>query len=191
MTSNGTVHPESFDSMTRYYTMFRYSLEVFKDLYQQQYMPAARAASSALREAYEASLFKKEIMFTEGYFNKPIQEKLQEGYVSMYHRVESLIAHLDSHFQGKTYGELLADPNRQTDGSVYKLLNKWGLSKALLYKSESKTLPPNYCINRLRIIANGIKHDGAVVSNPSIHTHLANMLVDDENQYVLQEDTFF
>lgn len=192
MTSSGTVHPESFASMTRYYTMFRYALEVFKDLYWQHYMPAARAASNILREAYEASLFKKEVVFTESYFNKPIQEKLQEGYVSMYHRVESLVAHLDSHFQGKTHGELLADPSRQAEESVYKLLKKWGLSRELLYKAESKTLPPpNYCINRLRMIANGIKHDGAVVNSSSTHASLANMPVDDENHYVLQEDAFF
>lgn len=192
MTGSGTAPSESVASMIRHYTMFRYSLEVFKDLYQQHYIPAARTASNNLREAYETSMFKNEVLFTESYFNKPIQEKLQEGYVSMYHRIESLVAHLDSHFQGKTYGGLLSDPSRQAEGSVYKILKKWGLSKELLYKAESSSKPPpNYCINRLRMISNGIKHSGAVVENSSAYAPLANMPVDGENHYELQENAFF
>lgn len=140
---------------------------------------------------------------SESYFEKAFQEKIQEGYVSLYHRVEALISHLDFHFSGYRYGILAADSSRKTEGSVFDLLEEWKISKALLHKSDKKNNPPpNYCINRLRLIANGIKHDGGVIldeaptSKSALHhgkkfVPPPGIKLDDDNCFILDEALFF
>lgn len=203
MTKGGVKPSEALDSLVRYYTIFRYSFEDFKTLYKVHYLPAAKAVGLIQRKAYTESIFKDSVAFSESYFEKAFQEKLQEGYVSLYHRVEALISHLDFHFSGYRYGILSADSSRKSEGSVFDLLEKWKISKDLLYKSDKKkNPPPNYCMNRLRLIANGIKHDGGVIldeappSKSALHYGKKLMPppgieLDDANCYVLDEVTFF
>ena len=203
MTKGGVKPSEAIDSLVRYYTMFRYSFEDFRTLYKVHYLPAAKAVGVIQRKAYTESMFKDSVALSESYFEKAFQEKLQEGYVSLYHRVEALISHLDFYFSGYRYGMLSADSSRKAEGSVFDLLEEWNISKALLHKSDKKNNPPpNYCINRLRLIANGIKHDGGVIldeaptSKSALHHGKKfappfGIKLDDDNCYILDEVTFF
>jgi hypothetical protein len=195
MTNSGELS-EALASLVRYYTMFRYSFEDFRTLYKVYYLPAAKAVSLALRTSYESSVFKDSAVLDNQYFEKSIEEKLQEGYVSLYHRVEALIKHLDNYFAGNSYGVLIADSSRKLEGSAFEALASWGINKELLYKSDKKIPPPNYCINRLRLIANFIKHDGGVSTNEAnssrpVPNHGANLEMNSDNLYRLNEVTFY
>lgn len=194
---------ESLNSLVLYYTMFRYSFEDFRTLYKVHYLPAAKAVGLTQKKAYEESVFKDSVVLSESYFEKAFQEKLQEGYVSLYHRIEALISHLDFYFSGYGYGILAADSSRKSEGSVFETLEKWGISKDLLYKSEKNGVPPpNYCVNRLRMIANGIKHDGGIILEEAGPLKSAlhygkkvepplGIMLDNDNCYILDEVRFF
>ena len=121
ITKSGIESSESLDSLVRYYTMFRYSFEDFRTLYKAHYLPAAKAVGIIQKKTYAESVFKDSVVLSESYFEKAFQEKLQEGYVSLYHRVEALISHLDFYFSGYRYGILSADSSRKTEGSVLEI----------------------------------------------------------------------
>ena len=173
---------QNINKFINYNIRFLFDIDEFERKYFDYYLPASKEYSKSIVPAEEVMDIREKYSLHSGYFEEPVQECLRSGYVAVYHKVESLVKHIEAFVNGKNYG-IFRDYGSENPHLLSEL-SMYDLKKEQLYKTETTA---NIIVNRIRVIANCCKHDDGYLlpSNGSI-AKLA-MKIDSENRIVLDE----